>query len=291
MAIQPDSGPPGSARPTGTVTFLFTDIEGSSQRWEAQRDAMDEAVKRHDVLLRDAIERHNGYVFKAIGDAFCVAFARVSDAVTTAFEAQRALSAEDFSAVGGLTIRMGLHAGEASERNGDYFGPAVNRVARLMSIGHGGQILLSGSTRELAHRELPAGTSLVDLGSHRLKDLTEPEQVWQSSPSPDFPPSSPRSSHSIRSPNNLPIQPTSFRGREHDLEEVKSLLGQHKLLTLFGSGGVGKTRLALQVGAEILDQNPDGVWLADFSPITDPELVSSVIAKEICHAPGRGPQN
>ncbi len=280
MATQLDSGPPASARPTGTVTFLFIDIEGSTQRWESHREAMDDAVKRHDALLRDAIDRHNGYVFKAIGDAFCVAFARVSDAVATALEAQRALSAEDFSAVGGLLIRMGLHAGEASERNGDYFGPAVNRVARLMSIGHGGQILLSGVTRDLAHSDLPAGTSLLDLGSHRLKDLTEPEQVWQLTIAglpAEFPPL--KSLDTI--PNNLPIQPTSFRGREHDLEEVKSLLSKHKLLTLFGSGGVGKTRLALQVGAEVFDHHPDGVWLVDFASITDPELVSSVIAKEI----------
>jgi predicted ATPase/class 3 adenylate cyclase len=280
MATQLGSGPVASARPTGTVAFLFTDIEGSTQRWESHRQAMDDAVKRHDALLREAIDRHNGYVFKAIGDAFCVAFARVSDAVTTACEAQRALSAEDFSAVGGLPIRIGLHAGEASERNGDYFGPAVNRVARLMSIGHGGQILVSGAIRDLAYSDLPAGASLLDLGSHRLKDLTEPEQVWQLTIAglpAEFP--------SLRSldtlPNNLPIQQTSFRGREHDLEEVKSLLGQHKLLTLVGSGGVGKTRLALQVGAEVLDQHPDGVWLADFAPITDPELVSSVIAQEI----------
>jgi predicted ATPase/class 3 adenylate cyclase len=280
MPTQPDSGPPASARPTGTVAFLFTDIEGSAQRWESHRRAMDDAVKRHDTLLRDAIDQHNGYVFKAVGDAFCVAFARVSDAVTTAFEAQRALSAEDFSAVGGLTIRIGLHAGEASERNGDYFGPAVNRVARLMSIGHGGQILLSGVTRDLAHTDLPAGASLLDLGSHRLKDLSEPEHLWQltiEGLAAEFP--ALKSLDTI--PNNLPVQPTSFRGRERDLEEVASLLSQHKLLTLFGSGGVGKTRLALQVGAEILDQNPDGVWLADFAPITDPELVSSVIAKEI----------
>src|SRR5579872_3668288 len=268
------------ALPTGTVTFLFSDIEGSTQRWESHRAAMDGAVKRHDALLREIAEMHNGYVFKTIGDAFCVAFARVSDAVTTAIEAQRALSAEDFSAVGGLPVRMGLHAGEASERNGDYFGPAVNRVARLMSIGHGGQVLLSGSTRELAHNDLPTGVALVDLGSHRLKDLTEAEQVWQLTieglPA-DFPPL--KSLDTI--PNNLPIQPTSFRGREHDLEEVKSLLKQHRLVTLFGSGGVGKTRLALQVGAEVLDHYPDGVWLADFAPITDPQLVSSVIAKEL----------
>jgi predicted ATPase/class 3 adenylate cyclase len=280
MASQLDSGPPGSARPTGTVAFLFTDIEGSTQRWESHREAMDDAVKRHDALLRDAIDRHNGYVFKAIGDAFCVAFARVSDAVTTAFEAQRALSAEDFSSVGGLPIRIGLHAGEASERNGDYFGPAVNRAARLLAIGHGGQILLSGVTRDLAYSDLPASASLLDLGSHRLKDLTEPEHVWQlriEGLSAEFPPL--KSLDTI--PNNLPIQRTSFRGREHDLEEVASLLRQHKLVTLFGSGGVGKTRLALQVGAEVLDQYPDGVWLIDFAPITDPELVSSVIAKEI----------
>ena len=280
MATQLDSGPPASAHPTGTVAFLFTDVEGSTQRWESHREAMDDAVKRHDALLHDAIDRHNGYVFKTIGDAFCVAFARVSDAVATALEAQRALSAEDFSAVGGLPIRIGLHAGEASERHGDYFGPAVNRVARLMSIGHGGQILLSGVTRDLAYSDLPTSASLLDLGSHRLKDLTEPEQVWQLTIAglpAEFP--SLKSLDAI--PNNLPIQPTSFRGRERDLEEVTSLLSQHKLLTLFGSGGIGKTRLALQVGAEALDQNPDGIWFIDFAPITDPELVSSVIAKEI----------
>src|ERR1700680_2603372 len=267
-----------ASMPTGTVTFLFSDIEGSTQRWESNRPAMDAAVKRHDALMRSAIEQHNGFVFKTVGDAFCVAFARVSDALTGAADAQRSLSLEDFSAVGGLPVRMALHAGEASERNGDYFGPALNRVARLMSIGHGGQVLLSGSTRQLAHSDLPAGVSLVDLGSHRLKDLTEAEQVWQLTIG-GLPAEFPTLNSLDTIPNNLPIQPTSFRGREHDLEEVKALLGQHKLLTLLGSGGVGKTRLALQVGAEVLDHYPDGVWLADFAPITDSELVSSVIAK------------
>jgi predicted ATPase/class 3 adenylate cyclase len=280
MASQFDSGPPVSPRPTGTVAFLFTDIEGSTQRWESYRGAMDDAVKRHDALLRAAIDRHNGYVFKAIGDAFCAAFARVSDAVTAALEAQRSLSADDFSSVGGLPIRIGLHVGEASERNGDYFGPVVNRVARLMSIGHGGQILLSGVTRDLAHSNLPIGASLLDLGSHRLKDLTQAEHVWQLTIEglrAEFP--ALKSLDTIL--NNLPIQPTSFRGRERDLDEVRSLLSQYKLLTLFGSGGIGKTRLALQVAAEILDHYPDGVWFIDFAPITNPELVSSVIAKEI----------
>ncbi|HEV2909428.1 MAG TPA: adenylate/guanylate cyclase domain-containing protein [Candidatus Eremiobacteraceae bacterium] len=268
------------ALPTGTVTFLFSDVEGSTQRWERHREAMKAAVARHEQLMRVAIEQHGGYIFKSMGDAFCVAFPTPPQALRAAVDAQRAVAGEDFSSVDGLRVRMGLHTGYAEERNADYFGPAVNRAARLMSIGHGGQVLLSSGTRELAHSELPSGVSLVDLGSHRLKDLTEAEQVWQLTIE-----GLPASFAPLKSldtiPNNLPIQPTSFRGREHDLEKVKDLLSQHKLLTLFGSGGVGKTRLALQVGAEVLDQYPDGVWLADFAPITDPELVSSIIAKEL----------
>ena len=264
--------------PTGTVTFLFTDIEGSTQRWEQHRAGMDAAIKRHDALMRSVAEWNNGYVFKTVGDAFCVAFTRVSDAVATAIDAQRSLSAEDFSAVGGLPVRMGLHSGETSEDNGDYFGPAVNRVTRLMSIGHGGQILLSGVTRDLVHNDLPTGASLIDLGLHRLKDLTEPEQVWQLNIAglpAEFPPL--KSLDTL--PNNLRLQVTTFRGREQDLNEVKRLLTHHRLLTLSGAGGIGKTRLAAQVGADVLEQFPDGVWIAELAPITDPELVSSVVAK------------
>src|SRR6202011_813971 len=276
------------ALPTGTVTFLFSDIEGSTQRWEAHRAAMKAAVARHEQLMAAAIAQHGGYAFKIMGDAFCAAFPTAPGALGAAADAQLALAKEDFASVDGLRVRMGLHTGHAEERNDDYFGPTVNRVARLMSIGHGGQVLLSGVTRDLAHSDLPTGASLINLGSHRLKDLTEPEQVWQLSIAGlpvEFPPL--QSLDTV--PNNLPIQPTSFRGREHDLEEVKSLLALHKLLTLFGAGGVGKTRLALQVGAEVLDDYPDGVWLADFAPITDPELVSSIIAKElgITQAEGR----
>jgi predicted ATPase/class 3 adenylate cyclase len=266
--------------PSGTVTLLFTDIEGSTQHWEQQRSAMPEALRRHDELLRAAIKAHGGHVFKTIGDQFCAAFSHASDAAAAAADAQRALAAEDWNAVGGLAARMALHSGATDERDGDYFGPTVNRVARLLSVAHGGQILVSGVSRDLCHSDLPAGASLLDLGSHRLKDLTEPEQVWQltiEGQPAEFPEL--KSLDTI--PNNLPVQRTSFRGRERDLEEVRSLLAQHKLLTLVGSGGVGKTRLALQVGAEVLDQYPDGVWLTDFAPITDPELVSSVIAKEI----------
>jgi predicted ATPase/class 3 adenylate cyclase len=264
--------------PTGEVTFLFSDIEGSTWRWEQYHDPMKAAVARHEQLMSAAIERHGGYIFKMVGDAFCAAFPTAEGAVCAALDAQLALANEDFSSVDGLRVRMGLHTGYAEERNADYFGPAVNRVARLMSIGHGGQVLLSASTRELAHRVLPTGASLVDLGLHRLKDLTEPEQVWQLAASgllAEFP--SLKSLSTI--PNNLPFAPTSFRGREQELEEVKSLLSQHKLVTLFGSGGVGKTRLAVQVAAEVLHHYPDGVWFADLAPIADPKLVSSVVAK------------
>ena len=269
-----------ATRPTGTVTLLFTDIEGSTQHWEQQRAAMPDALRRHDELLRAAIEAHGGYIFKTVGDAFCAAFWRASSAVAAAADAQRALASADWSAVGGLAVRMALHSGATDERDGDYFGPAVNRVARLMAIGHGGQILLSGATRELSHGDLPAGTALVDLGEQRLHDLTDAEHVWQIDveglPS-EFP--------SLRSldalPNNLPISRTTFVGRERDVAEVKGLLEHHRLLTLVGSGGVGKTRLAIQVGAELLDRYPDGAWFVDFAPINDPELVASVVAQAL----------
>jgi predicted ATPase/class 3 adenylate cyclase len=280
MSPPPDSRPALSARPTGTVTLLFTDIEGSTRRWEEKRAAMPEGLRRHDDLLRTAIEARGGHVFKTVGDAFCGVFSRAPDAVAAAVDAQRAIAAEDWSAVGGLTVRMALHSGTTDERDADYFGPTVNRVARLLSLAHGGQVIVSGSTAPLLRGAMPELTELLDLGRHRLKDLTEPEQVWQLTIfglRTEFP--ALKSLDTI--PNNLPIQRTSFRGRERDVGEVNSLLGQHKLLTLFGSGGIGKTRLALQVGTEVLRDYPDGVWFIDFAPITDTELVSSVIAKEI----------
>src|SRR6516165_4259508 len=147
----------GARAPTGTVAFLFTDIEGSSQRWEAHPRAMDDALGRHNAILSSAIEEHNGYVFKTAGDAFCAAFGRVSEAIRAAIQAQRAINEENFSIVGGLRVRMGLHLGEASEHDGDYFGPVVNRVARIMSIGHGGQVLISDVARAHVHGHLPDG--------------------------------------------------------------------------------------------------------------------------------------
>ncbi len=266
------------ALPTGTVTFLFTDIESSTQRWEAHPESMKTAIARHDALMRAEIEQQGGYVFKTVGDSFCCAFRTAPKAISAALCAQRALTKENFSPVDGLQIRIGIHTGYADERDGDYFGPAVNRVARLMSIGYGGQILVSGATRELVHGDLPAGANLIDLGSHRLKDLTQPEQVWQLTTA-ELPSNFPLLKSLDTLPNNLPMQVTSFLGRDHDVEELKARLAAHRLVTLFGAGGVGKTRLAVQVGADLLDHFPNGVWLAELSPITDPQLVGSVIAR------------
>ena len=197
--------------PTGTVTFLFTDIEGSTQRWERYREAMKVAVARHEHLMTRCDQAAWRLRIQDRGRCVLRRLPHRTASLNAALDAQRALAKEDFSSVDGLRVRMGLHTGYAEERNADYFGPAVNRVARLMSISHGGQVLLSGSTRELAHSDLPTGVSLVDLGSHRLKDLTEPEQVWQLSieglPA-EFPPL--KSLDTL--PNNLPIQRTTFRG-------------------------------------------------------------------------------
>ncbi|HEV2037204.1 MAG TPA: adenylate/guanylate cyclase domain-containing protein, partial [Candidatus Eremiobacteraceae bacterium] len=262
------------------MTFLFSDIEGSTQRWELHRSAMAAALARHEAVVRTAIEQQNGYVFKTVGDAFCASFRRVSDAVAAALDTQRALNKEDFSSVEGLKVRIALHTGETTERDGDYFGPTVNRVARLLSTGHGGQILVSGATAELAQGEMPPQSSLRDLGAHRLKDLAHPEQIYQlvaSDLERDFQPL--QSLDAL--PHNLPLQVTSFVGREQEVEELKERLKKSRLVTLAGAAGVGKTRLALQVGADILEQFEDGVWLIELAPIPDPALVASVVASAL----------
>jgi predicted ATPase/class 3 adenylate cyclase len=266
--------------PSGTVTFVFTDIEGSTQRWERDRGSMENAVRRHDALVRAAIAANGGYVFKTIGDAFCAAFARPEAAVAAALEVQRAIAAEDFSAVDGVGVRVAIHTGTADERDGDYFGSAVNRVARLLAIGHGGQVLVSGVTTDLVQGALPARSSLRDLGEHRLKDLTQPEQVYQliADGLPETFPSL-RSLESL--PNNLPLQLTSFVGRADEVAAIVELIGNTRLVTLVGTGGVGKTRTALQVAAELLDGSGDGVWFVDLAPIRDPALVSFEIASTL----------
>ena len=265
--------------PTGTVTFLFTDIEGSTKLWEQHPDSMRPALARHDHLLRQSIEANNGYVFKTMGDAFCAAFATAPEAVQAALTAQRLLTAEVWETETSLRVRMALHTGIAEERDGDYFGQALNRVARLLATGHGGQTLLSGATQELTRDHLPLAASLLDLGQRRLKDLGRPEIVFQlrhPALSADFPPL--RSLDNPDLPNNLPLQVASFIGREKETTDVKFLLAKTRLLTLTGSGGSGKTRLALQVAADLLDQYFDGVWLVELATLSDPALVPQAVA-------------
>jgi predicted ATPase/class 3 adenylate cyclase len=272
------------------VTFLFTDIEGSTQRWETHRAEMERAVSRHEALLLSAVVGHRGAVFKTVGDAVCAAFARPQDALTAAVAGQHSLGAEDFSAVGGMRVRMAIHTGTAQERDGDYFGPPVNRVARLLAIGHGGQVLVSGAAAQLLAGVMPSETSLRDLGEHQLRDLARPEQVYQlvaTGLTEIFP--SLRSLEAL--PNNLPRQATAFVGREHELAEVKALLGKSQVVTLVGTGGIGKTRTALQVGADMLDGSGDGVWLVDLAQVGTDELVIGAIASvfELQPQPDRKP--
>jgi predicted ATPase/class 3 adenylate cyclase/Flp pilus assembly protein TadD len=271
---------PASARPSGTVTFLFTDIEGSTQRWERRPDAMGIALERHNALVRDAIEAHGGYVFKTVGDAFCSAFGMATTALAAARAAQQALSEEDFSSVDGLPVRMALHTGHVEERDGDYLGSTVNRAARLLAIGHGGQVLVSQAAADLVQDSMLPESDLRDLGAHRLKDLTRAERVYQLV-APGLVASFPALRSIEHMPNNLPQQITSFVGRENELAEIEALLEQYRLVTLVGMGGSGKTRCAIQTGAELLDRFVDGVWLIDLASLSDPSLVVAEIAQRL----------
>jgi class 3 adenylate cyclase len=263
--------------PTGTITFLFSDIEGSSKKWEQHPDAMRVALAAHDKMLRTAFEEQGGYVFKTVGDAFCVAFDTATQALAGALQAQRSLRSATWQGIEELKVRMALHTGAAETRDGDYFGQSLNRVARILASAHGGQVLFSLPTEELVRDHLPPGVQLRALGEHRLRDLARPEHLYQLV-APDLPSHFPalRSLESV--PNNLPVQLTSFVGRERELAEVKRLLSSTRLLTLTGSGGTGKTRLSLQVGADLLEQYRDGVWLVEFATIDDGTLVVETVA-------------
>ncbi len=268
--------------PTGTITFLFTDIEGSTKLWERDPGAMSEALTRHDRILRETIEIHGGHVFKTVGDAFCAAFSTATDALEAAVESQRRLFSSEWEQTGPLRVRMALHTGAAEERDGDYFGPPLNRVARLLSAAYGGQVLLSLTTQGLVRDQLPDDVELWDLGEHRLKDLGRPEHVFQLATSgltADFP-----SLHTLDvHPNNLPLESTPLVGREREVEEISLRVRrvEVRLLTLTGPGGTGKTRLGLQAAADLLDEFSDGVFFVALASITEPELVASTIARAL----------
>ena len=268
-----------SSLPTGTLTFLFTDIEGSTKLWEAHPEVMRAAVARHDALLRQAVADNNGNLFKTTGDGIAAVFALAPDALAAAIAAQQALLAEPWPKPIVLRARIGLHTGTAEMRDGDYFGTTLNRCARLMAAGHGGQTLLSDVAHDLTRDALPPDVSLVALGEHRLKDLARPENVYQLAHpalTAEFPPL--RTLDNPDTPNNLPQQVTSFIGREAVMADVRLLLGKTRVLTLTGSGGAGKTRLSLQVAADVLEQYQGGVWLVELASLADPGLVPQTVA-------------
>ncbi len=269
--------------PDGTVTFLLTDIEGSTRLWENHPEAMTQAVPAHYALLSDAIGRHGGVrpVEQGEGDSIVAAFSRASDAVAAALEAQRALSAQAWPDGLQLHVRIALHTAEAQLRDeGNYFGVALSRCARLRAIAHGGQTLLSGAVHDLVLERLPEDVALVDLGTHRLRDLGRPEHVFALS-HPDLP----ASAEPLRSldalPNNLPEQLTSFVGRERELSEVADALTATRLLTLTGAGGCGKTRLAAQAAADALDRFPGGAWWVELAPLADPDAVGPTLGDAV----------
>ncbi|MBA2278802.1 MAG: tetratricopeptide repeat protein [Chloroflexia bacterium] len=268
--------------PSGTVTFLFTDIEGSTKRWERLPQAMAAAVARHDGLLRAAVATHRGHVFKTVGDAFCAAFPTPGEGLAAAIVSQRALVSEAWDETGPIRVRMALHTGVAEERDADYFGPPVNRVARVLSTGYGGQVLLSTATADLLRADLPADTSLLDLGLHRLKDLLQPERIFQLV-APDLAAEFPPLKSLDRQPHNLPAQATPLVGRTTEVAAARALLAEEgvRLLTLTGPGGIGKTRLGLQVAAELVGTVPDGVWFVPLAAVTDPDLVVPAIAQAV----------
>ncbi|HXQ37997.1 MAG TPA: adenylate/guanylate cyclase domain-containing protein, partial [Anaerolineales bacterium] len=267
--------------PSGTVTFLFTDIEGSTKLAQQYPGAMPVLLAHHNKILNQAIHTHNGYIFQVVGDSFAAAFHSASYALNAAVDAQCALQKELWTPAP-IKVRMGLHTG-AAQINDDkqYSGYAtLASTQRIMSAGHGGQILLSGATRELVRDTLPTDTDLLDLGEKRLKDLLRPEHLYQlnvSGLTVTFPPLKTLDLF----PNNLPVQLTSFVGRENEIVELKQELESHRLVTLTGSGGTGKTRLSLQVAAELLEKFDHGVWFVELAPLTDPDLIPQTILSTV----------
>jgi predicted ATPase/class 3 adenylate cyclase len=261
---------------SGSVALLFSDIEGSTARWKMYPDAMPVFLRRHDDIVRAAIEENDGTVFKTVGDEFCAVFSSAESAIAAATDAQRALAAQDWTAVGGLRVRMAVHIGDVAERDGDYFGSTVNRVARLLSAGHGGQVLISQDAAQALSAQALGNIGLRDLGRHRLKDFPELESIYQVL-APDLPEIFPPLRTIAERPGNLPKQLPVLLGREHDVAELRQQLKEHRLVTLVGAGGVGKTALATQIGADLLQEYEDGAWIVELAPV-DTRSVDSTLA-------------
>src|SRR5215212_5617907 len=266
--------------PSGTVTFLFSDIEGSTRLWEERPDAMRECLARHDDMLRTAITAHDGVIVKTTGDGVHAAFPTAAGGVAAAIDAQLAITASSWETIGGLKIRIGLHTGEAEIRAGDYYGTALNRAARLMSVAHGDQIVVSQVTAGLVRDAFSDLVELVDLGEHRLRDLPTPIQVFQVR-HPALPSEFPRLRSLQDTIGNLPSQLTSFVGRDDEVVTVAEALRHAPLVTLTGTGGVGKTRLAVHVASDVAVDYSDGAWVCELAAADDELLMAQVIANTI----------
>ncbi len=274
--------------PTGTVTFLFTDIESSTRLLQQLGDGYARVLAEHDALLASVIGRYGGFVVRTQGDGAFAAFQRAVDAVAAAAAIQQALSSHSWPEGVSIMVRMGLHTGEPEISGADYVGLDVHRAARIGAAGHGGQVLLSETTYSLVQGELPPGVTIIDLGLHRLKDLRTPKHLYQLV-LPGLPAGFPPLKSLDGAANNLPAQITSFVGRENELAEIKQILNLSglpdltgsRVLTLIGPGGTGKTRLSLQAAAEVLDHYPDGVWLVELAPLADPRLIVPAVASTL----------
>lgn len=270
------------------LTFLFTDIEGSTRLWDLHPEAMKKALSDHDSLIQKVVEVHEGKVFKHTGDGALAVFGVAADAVASAADLARRMAETVHPDIGSLKIRIAVHTGDAQERDDDYFGPALNRASRLLSVGHGGQVLVSLVTERMVGEAVPPGVSFRDLGEHRLRDLARSERIFQldiDGLPGDFPPLLTPD----MVPNNLPTLATSFVGRAQELEEVKNLIRGARVLTITGVGGAGKTRLAIQSAVELVDEFPGGTWLIELGAITDPEYIDATAADAlgVAQPPGR----
>jgi len=272
--------------PAVTATFVFTDIEGSTRLWEREPEAMRSALAQHDAICRDAVGAWRGRIVKTTGDGIHAVFGEPLDALQAVLEMQLELARAPVAGIE-LKVRAGLHLGPAERRDGDYYGPALNRAARIMAAAHGGQVLLSQTVADAVRARLPAPCALLDLGTARLRDLDAPEHLQQLL-HPALRAAFPPLRALARTPSNLPQALNRFVGRERELAEARELLARSRLLTLLGMGGMGKSRLSLQLAATLLDEYPDGVWLVELAPLVDGARVPQVLAGVLGLAEERG---